>query len=116
LGLDHELALRVAGAFGGGMARMGETCGAVTGALMAIGLKYGMTKAKDEGARDKTYKLAQELVTRFKERHRSIICRELLGYDLSSPEGRKAAHDKGLFSTLCPELVRDAVEILEQML
>ena len=116
LGLERDLALRVAGAFGGGMARMGETCGAVTGALMAIGLKYGMTQAKDEAARDKTYKLAQELATRFKERHGSIVCRELLGYDLSLPEGRKAAYDKGLFSTLCPELVRDAVEILEQML
>jgi len=116
LGLDRELALRVAGAFGGGMARMGETCGAVTGALMVIGLKYGMTQAKDEQARDKTYKLAQELATRFKERHGSMVCRELLGYDLGNPEGRKAAYDKGLFTTLCPELVRDAIEILEQML
>jgi C_GCAxxG_C_C family probable redox protein len=116
LGLDRELALRVAGAFGGGMARMGETCGAVTGALMVIGLKYGMTQAKDEAAREQTYKLAQELAARFKERHRSIICRELLGYDLSSPEGRKAAYDKGLFSTLCPQLVRDAAEIVEEIL
>ena len=115
-GLARELALRVAGAFGGGMARMGETCGAVTGALMAIGLKYGMTQAKDEAAREKTYKLAQEFMTRFKARHNSLVCRELLGYDLSSPEGRKAAHDKGLFTTLCPELVRDAVEIVEQIL
>jgi hypothetical protein len=83
---------------------------------MAIGLKYGMTKAKDEGARDKTYKLAQEAMTRFKARHDSIVCRELLGYDLSKPEGRKAAHDKGLFTTLCPQFVRDAVEIVEQLL
>jgi C_GCAxxG_C_C family probable redox protein len=116
LGLEREQALRVAGAFGGGMARMGETCGAVTGALMTIGLKYGMTQSKDEEARDKTYKLAQEFMTRFKDRHGSLVCRELLGYDLSSPEARKAAHDKGFFSTLCPELVRDAVENLEQML
>jgi C_GCAxxG_C_C family probable redox protein len=115
-GLARELALKIAGAFGGGMARMGETCGAVTGALMVIGLKYGMTQAKDEASRDKTYKLAQELATRFKERHGSIICRELLGYDLNSPEERKAAYDKGLFSTLCPQLVRDAVEIVEQLL
>ncbi len=115
-GLEHELALKVAGAFGGGMARMGETCGAVTGALMAIGLKYGMTQAKDEAARDKTYKLAQEFAARFKGRHNSVVCRELLGYDLSSPEERKAAYEKGLFTTLCPELVRDAVEIVEQLL
>jgi len=116
LGLDRELALRIAGAFGGGMARMGEQCGAVTGALMVIGLKYGKTKTGDEGARDKTYKLAQELMTRFKERHGSIICRELLGYDLSNPEERAAVSEKGLFTTLCPQLVRDAVEIVEQLL
>ena len=115
-GLARELALRVAGAFGGGMARMGETCGAVTGALMAIGLKYGMTQAKDEAAREKTYKLAQEFMTRFKARHNSLVCRELLGYDLSTSEGRKGAYEKGLFTTLCPQLVRDAVEILDQML
>jgi len=115
-GLERGFALKVAGAFGGGMARMGEACGAVTGALMVIGLKYGMTQAKDEEARDKTYKLAQELATRFKERHKSIICRDLLGYDLSKPEGRKAAYEKGLFTTLCPQFVRDAVEIVEQLL
>jgi C_GCAxxG_C_C family probable redox protein len=95
---------------------MGETCGAVTGAFMVIGLKYGMTQAKDEGARDKTYKLAQEFVTRFKERHRSINCRELFGYDLGKPEERKAAYDKGVFTTLCPSLVHDAMEALEQLL
>ncbi len=106
----------MAGAFGGGMARMGETCGAVTGALMVIGLKYGMTQAKDEAARDKTYKLAQEFAERFKARHKSMLCRELLGYDLSKPEQRKAAFDKGLFTTICPQFVRDAVEIVEQLL
>jgi C_GCAxxG_C_C family probable redox protein len=115
-GLEQGLAFKVAGAFGGGMARMGETCGAVTGALMAIGLKYGMTQAKDEGARDKTYKLAQEFAARFKARHNSMVCRELLGYDLSKPEERKAAYEKGLFTTLCPKFVRDAVEIVEQLL
>jgi C_GCAxxG_C_C family probable redox protein len=116
LGLERELALRVAGAFGGGMARMDRTCGAVTGALMVIGLKYGMKQAKDEAARDKTYKLAQEFAARFKGRHKSIVCSELLGYDLSKPEERKAAYEQGLFTTLCPQLVRDAVEIVEQLL
>jgi C_GCAxxG_C_C family probable redox protein len=115
-GLDQELAFRVAGAFGGGMARMGETCGAITGAFMVIGLNYGMTQAKDEAARDKTYQLAQEFVARFNERHGSMVCPELLGYDLSKPEERKAASEKGLFTTLCPELVRDAAEIAEQLL
>lgn len=116
LGLDRELALKVAGAFGGGMARMGETCGAVTGALMVIGLKHGKTKTGDDGAREKTYELVEEFVKRFKSRHGSIVCRELLGCDLSNPEGLKTARKKGLFTTLCPQLVRDATEILEETL
>jgi C_GCAxxG_C_C family probable redox protein len=115
-GLDRELALKVAGAFGGGMARMGETCGAVTGALMVIGLKYGKTKAGDEGVREKTYEVVREFVKRFKSRHGSLLCRELLGYDLSSPGERTAASEKGLFTTLCPQFVRNAAEILEEMI
>jgi len=115
-GLDRERALKVAGAFGGGMARMGETCGAVTGSLMVIGLKYGKTKAGDEGARERTYELVGEFIKRFKSRHGTMCCRELLGYDLSSPEERAAVGEKGLFTTLCPQLVRDAVQILEDIL
>ena len=115
-GLDRERALKVAGAFGGGMGRMGETCGAVTGAFMVIGLKYGMTKAKDEEARDKTYELVREFVTKFQSRHGSIVCRELLGYDLNNPQEGELAKKKGLFDTLCPQLVQDATEILEEIL
>jgi len=115
-GLDRELALKVAGAFGGGIARMGAQCGAVTGALMVLGLKYGKAKAGDEGARERTYELAREFVTRFESRHGSIVCRELLGYDLSNPEERAAAKEKGLFDTLCLQLVRDAAEMVGEML
>ena len=116
LGLDRELALRVAGAFGGGMARMGETCGAVTGAFMVIGLKHGKAEVKDNPARERTYKLVNEFVSKFKERNGSIICRDLLGCDISSPESLKSAQDKKLFRTICPKFVRDAGELLEQIL
>jgi C_GCAxxG_C_C family probable redox protein len=95
---------------------MGATCGAVTGALMVIGLKYGKTKAEDECARDKTYELVREFVNRFQSRHGSIICKELLGYDLSNPQEGEAVKEKGLFDTLCPQFVRDATEILEEIL
>ena len=114
-GLGSELALRVAGAFGGGMARTGETCGAVTGALMAIGLTYGKVKVEDEEARERTYTLARDFMTRFRDRCGSTVCRELLGYNLALPGERKAAHDKGLFATLCPQLVQTAVEIVEEI-
>ena len=117
LGLDRETALRVAAAFGGGMGRTGETCGAVSGALMVIGLRYGRSTAGDEGAKEKTYNLAVEFLKTFAARNDGCVkCRELLGCDISSPEGRQAAREQGLFDTLCPQFVRDAAEIVEQLL
>ena len=66
LGLETEMAKRIAGGFGAGMGYIGETCGAVTGALMLIGLKYGKVDVEDNGAKDKTYTLVQEFTRRFK--------------------------------------------------
>ncbi len=115
-GLDREKALRVAGAFGAGMGRMGETCGAVTGAFMVIGLKHGKTTADDDEAREKTYELVKEFTARFKGRNKTLLCRELLGHDLSTQQGRDAVLEKNLFITLCPRFVRDAVEIIDEIL
>jgi C_GCAxxG_C_C family probable redox protein len=116
MGLDRETALKVAGAFGGGMGRMGETCGAVTGAFMLIGLRYGQIRADDGTAKDKTYKLVREFVEQFKERNRSIVCRELLGVHPGTPEGSQAFKEKDLKNSICAKLVRDAAEIVEEML
>ena len=115
-GLKHELALKVAQAFGGGMARMGQTCGAVTGAFMVIGLKYGKIKAEDEQAKESTYENVREFVKRFESLNGSIACRELLGYDISTPEGIKSAEEKNLFDNLCPEFVQNAISILEKLM
>jgi C_GCAxxG_C_C family probable redox protein len=98
------------------MARMGMTCGAVTGAMMAIGLKYGRTRPEDEEAKERTYGLVHELFRQFRDRHGSIFCRELIGVDLSSPQGHKLGEERGVFTNLCPRFVADAVEILEQIL
>ena len=116
LGLDHETALKVAGAFGGGMGCMGQTCGAVTGAFMVIGLEYGKTEAEDDETKEKTYSLVKEFVDRFRSRNGSIVCRELLDCDISNPEERELAMEKGLFTTLCPRFVQDAAEIIEQLI
>ena len=116
LGLNHELALKVSGAFGGGMARMGETCGAVTGAFMVIGLKHGKVKAEDDEAKEKTYEIVREFVKRFKSLHGSIMCKDLLGYDLDIPEEREQVEEKQICETRCPEFVKNAVEILEKLL
>ena len=114
-GLDCEKAFKVATGFGGGM-RMGSTCGAVSGAFMVLGLKYGNTTAEDKEGKANTYKKVEEYTKRFKARNDSVMCRELLGCDLTTPEGMKEAQDKGLFSSICPGMVREAVEILEEMM
>ena len=112
LGIDKAVALRISAPFGGGMARMGETCGAVTGAFMALGLKY----ATDRNAKERLYCLVNEFATKFKSRNKSLICKELLGYDMCTPEGMNTIKEKGLVKSLCPKLVQDAAEILEEML
>jgi C_GCAxxG_C_C family probable redox protein len=114
-GLDSDKAAKVATGFGGGM-RMGGTCGAVTGAFMVLGLKYGNSTAKDKEAKATTYNQIEEYISRFKSRNNSVTCRELLGCDISTPDGMKQAQDKGLFSSTCPQMVQDAAEILEEML
>jgi C_GCAxxG_C_C family probable redox protein len=114
--LQQELALRIAGAFGGGMGRMGETCGAVTGAIMVIGLKFGCTTAGDLKARENAYAVVREFVQRFKERNVSVLCRYLLDCDISTPEGMKRAKEEGLIKQACPKFVKDAAEILDQLI
>jgi C_GCAxxG_C_C family probable redox protein len=116
LGLDRETALRVAGAFGAGIARTGQTCGSVSGALMVLGLEHSQTQAEDKQAKEEMYALAREFIKRFEARNDSILCRELLGNDIGSPEEMQLIKEKGLFTSLCPKLVRDAVEIVEQLL
>jgi C_GCAxxG_C_C family probable redox protein len=115
-GLDRDLAFKVSGGFGAGMGRMGSTCGAVTGALMVLGLKYGRTAAGDRETKEKVYGLVREFIARFKARNDSIICNELLECDISTPEGMKRANELKLVSTRCPTFVRDAAELLEELL
>ena len=109
--IDRATALKISAPFGGGMARMGETCGAVTGAFMVIGLKF----AEDKKSKDNVYSQVNEFVSRFKARNKSIVCRELLGCELNTPEGQKHFKDNNLLATRCTKLVRDAAEILEQL-
>jgi C_GCAxxG_C_C family probable redox protein len=114
--LSKEHATRLGCAFGGGVARTGQMCGAVGGALMVIGLAHGGTAAGDRGSREKTYAVTREFCGRFQERHGSIVCRELLGLDISTPEGLEVAVQKGLFRTRCPVFVRDAAEFARMVL
>lgn len=116
LGLDRATAAKLATGMGGGMGRMGQTCGAVSGAFLALGLKHGGATAQDKEAKDKTYRLVREFAARFKARNGSLQCRELLGCDISTEAGFAEARQKGLLTTVCPKMVRDAGEILEELL
>ena len=113
LGLDENQALRMASPFGGGVARRGQVCGAVTGALMALGLAHG---ADTSAGKEDAYLLGREFLQRFEARHGRSLCRELLDIDISTPEGHQQAREKGLFKSLCPLFVGDAAEIVEEML
>jgi C_GCAxxG_C_C family probable redox protein len=115
-GLDEAAARKVSCAFGGGMASSGATCGAVTGAMMAIGLAHGRVAPEDVDAKNRTYALTRKLWDEFRAKHGSLECREILGLDIGTPEGSRRAQEAGLFRSLCPRLVEDAVEFLDRSL
>lgn len=110
LGLEKSLALKIGNGFGGGIARKQEICGAVSGAVMLIGLKYGKADPQNSIAHEKTYEMVNLFCEKFIERNHSIDCHELLGCDMAT------AKEKGLFSTLCKKYVADSAEIIGEIL
>ncbi len=111
LGVDENTAKKIAGGFGSGM-----RCGAVTGALMVIGLKYGPSTGEDLEAKADTNEKTVEFLDAFKAENGSILCRDLLGYDILKENELAIIKEKGLFKTLCPKLVESAALILEKKL
>jgi C_GCAxxG_C_C family probable redox protein len=114
-GLDRERSLRVAAGFASGM-RLAETCGAVTGSFMVLGLAHCDDTCKTAEGRKAAYSAVVSFAEQFKRRHGSLLCRDLLGCDVSTPAGAKEAVEKGLFRTKCVEVVRDAAGLVENML
>ena len=117
LGLADETALKLATGLGAGMARRGEACGAVTGGILALGLKYGRGGHQDRSATEETYQKTLELMARFEKRHGSCLCRVLLdGCDLRTAEGQKSFKEKDLLHKTCVGCVRSVVEEVAQLL
>jgi C_GCAxxG_C_C family probable redox protein len=114
-GLDVNTALRIATPFGAGIGRSGHMCGAISGAIMAIGLARGIT-VYDKAQKDAVYALAQEFLDRFAAKHDSLSCPGLLGFDIGDPVQLEQARELNLFDTRCPEFVGDAVRITEALL
>jgi C_GCAxxG_C_C family probable redox protein len=103
-------------AFGGGMGRMGHTCGALSGGLIVIGLAVGRTDAKDDEGKKDAYSMAQKLFLDFQKRWGALTCRELTQCDPSTPEGLKKYRELKLHETKCSEIVKETVKILTSIL
>jgi C_GCAxxG_C_C family probable redox protein len=111
---ENELIPKIATAFGGGIGRCGSVCGALTGGVMALGIKYGTNESSLE-KRLKAYELAQKFYKRFEKQHGSVLCRELVGYDLSVPEELEKARRARTLEEKCVNFVKEAVETLIEL-
>jgi C_GCAxxG_C_C family probable redox protein len=115
-GLDCACVPRIATAFGGGMAGQGETCGALTGAMMALGLKYGRERGDDDAAKALTYGKVRQLFDAFEKQFGTCGCYKLVGIDLTTPEGLQQAKDAGLHDKICPKYVEFCAEQAAQLM
>lgn len=113
--IDHDTCMKIASAFCGGVANTGNICGALNGALMVLGLKYGisdMDASMEEGM--KVIDISQKLLDEFKKMNGSIMCKELIKHDLITPEDIQDAFETGAFEK-CPKFVEDTSKILENL-
>jgi C_GCAxxG_C_C family probable redox protein len=115
LGMDVDLAMKLATPFGGGMGHAGQVCGAVSGGLLAIGLVKGIS-VYDKEKKDACYALAQVFQERFIDLHGDVTCPGLLGLDIGDPEQLQQVRDENLFHSLCPVFVRDAAQLVGELL
>ena len=115
LGLDHDRAARLAAGFGDGM-DLGETCGAVTGATMILGLALCSDDCASDEGRAATVDAVASFGARFRARIGSVDCPDIIGCDLRTSAGAAEASERGLFASRCEPAVRAAAEILEDML
>ena len=115
--IDEATLSKLSSSFGGGMGRLREVCGSVSGMFMVAGLLYGYDGPETGKVKADHYARIQELAKRFEEKHGSIVCRELLGlsvrHDIPVPEARTSEYYK---KRPCPEIIGDAAEILEQFI
>jgi len=114
IGLKDEELLRISSGFGSGMARMQETCGALTGGMMVISYLYGKHKVGDHASKEISIEMIGAFVKAFRAKHKNTHCRDLLGLDLSTAENIKIASEDPSYTKKCTDYVTDAVDILER--
>jgi C_GCAxxG_C_C family probable redox protein len=112
---SRELALKLSAGFGGGMGKMQQTCGAVTGAIMVLGLLKGEHVNNNDELKSETYRSVKELSRQFVASFKTTSCRDLIGCDLNSPEGAQKFREEGVMENVCAACVEEAVRIVESM-
>jgi C_GCAxxG_C_C family probable redox protein len=116
-GISEDNCLKVSCAFGAGMGRTQNTCGAVTGGIMALGLRYGKALHDPEDKKLETYAKTREFFKEFKIKNGTLSCRELLnGLDINDPGDYNKILEQKLFENNCSRYVADAVAIIEKMI
>ena len=114
-GIDKETGLKISSSFGGGMGRLREVCGAVSAMFAIAGLKYGYTSPNDDETKQKHYELIQNLANKFKAKHNTIICRELLGEDISDSPIPSKRTTEYYQERPCIEFIKTACELIERL-
>lgn len=115
LNLDNDLALSVSCGFGGGMGRLQETCGAVTGSYMVLGVQTCKKLSDNKERKELTYSVIQEFSRKFRKLNGSTNCMDLLKCDLKTREGNRFAKEHNLFETICEKCISDSITIIDQL-
>jgi C_GCAxxG_C_C family probable redox protein len=115
LGIDERTVKLMASGFGGGMGREQLTCGAVAGAVMAVGCRW-FDPDDVAASKERVYARTREVLRRFRQQHGSVSCRELLGIDIGTPEGQAQAREQDLYRQRCEPFIMDACRLVERML
>jgi len=113
-GLENDLVPKIATGFGGGIGRCGSVCGALTGGVMALSMRYGTNEPSGE-KRLQTYELSRKFFEQFEKRNNGVLCRDLIGYTLSNPDEHKKAMEENVFQKKCAKYVENAVTILLEL-
>ena len=116
VGMNEEDAVKMASALGGGVGRNGHICGAVSGAALIIGMKFGTTDPANFQTKEKAYNKTNELLEKFSAENKSVLCKELIPYDMKNPEELKKAREAGVFAKQCPLYVLSSGRILESII
>jgi C_GCAxxG_C_C family probable redox protein len=115
LSFNNDLALSISCGFGGGMGRLQETCGAVTGSFMVLGIHNSRKYSDNKDKKEETYSMIQNFNDKFKSIHGSTDCMSLLKSDLKTKEGQQYFKENRLNETVCEKCISDSIRIVEEL-